>query len=1319
MRSATLKRVFGTLVVLVLLVGALLGAFRLAMTYVPEYRVQLQGWLNERTGLVVEFRSLGARLRLYGPELVFDDAVMRTPDRTRILATARRGSVGFDVWAAIRTGRLSAGRFKLDAPEIGLIRTRDGRIQLVGQSALENENVKPFAIERLPTGRFQVEDAVVSFRDEITGRGPWSVSGVSFDLRRGSKEMHLTGHASLPRALGESLSFAASAVGALEEPEQLVSTFNIAGTKLDLAGWADVFPDAWPAPETGHGTLRFAGETRGKHLVQLSATVDLAQVAAALPDWVTPLPAALPMQQPGSVSVTATQEVETHATEPEAPGLPQLLSFDRVALELQGRARADGGWQLSVSKLDVSKRDSPWRADAIELSWLQDAERLQLSGKADRLVLQNLWPFLAYAPESATLAQVRALAATGVLTDASVDLERAPDSPIRYTAQARFEDVGFAPVGKVPGVRGLSGLLETSDASGRARLDSRDVQFDLPRFFREPIEVQTFEGALAWEQKDDGWQLRSEELNLTSADGRAQARMELSIPKDGASPFLELTAKAQDLDARSTPKYLPAGKLSPGALGWLDRAFVAGTVPDAELIYRGKTREFPFRNDEGEFVARGHVEGMTFDYQDGWMPATQLEGEVEFRNEGMAVRSVKARVGELQIADAVASIADFKRGDLVIKATASGDLQHGLSFVASSPVGPKLGARFAALRGHGAATSTVNLRLPLKQLARREVDVQTRLTNASVSMPDTEAPVTRLNGVLRVRRDKVDSADLHGQWLGGPLHVLVQSGSPREPGSTEIVATGRANAAPLATLLELPQTIKVSGATQWRVSARIAAGSADANDATSVHNVEIDADLNGFGIGLPAPLGKRPQDKVPLHIDLTFAGEQATLARASLGEVRGLFRLTRAADAGWSFDRGTVRADAMTPSLPDQGGLRIEGDVRRFVLDDWLALRGTGGEGRKLSDLLRAASVRVGAFDAFGYRWNDVRGILQATEAGWRIDVEGPDASGQLVVPEDFTDNRRLTAQFDRLTLTRVADQPASASTSKPDPRNLPNAHIRIGLLQMEAQTLGSVDLQLSRVPQGIQMDSMSVTSESMQASLRGRWIGTSSGQQSSVSARVSSTDVGATLRALGYNPFMEAKRGEIHAEVTWPGAPDGKFLERSSGTLTMSVENGQLVSLQPGAGRMLGLFSVAALPRRLALDFSDLTDKGLSFDTVHGDFELRDGNAYTSNLLLRGPAAEIGLAGRTGLASRDYDQTAVVTGNLGVSLPVAGALAAGPAVGAALLLFSQVFKEPLKGIARGYYRITGPWDDPTVERVDAAQIKEAASTRPGSRETG
>ena len=53
-------------------------------------------------------------------------------------------------------------------------------------------------------------------------------------------------------------------------------------------------------------------------------------------------------------------------------------------------------------------------------------------------------------------------------------------------------------------------------------------------------------------------------------------------------------------------------------------------------------------------------------------------------------------------------------------------------------------------------------------------------------------------------------------------------------------------------------------------------------------------------------------------------------------------------------------------------------------------------------------------------------------------------------------------------------------------------------------------------------------------------------------------------------------------------------------------------------------------------------------------------------------------------------------------------AAAVGGAVGAALLLFSQIFKEPLKGATRGYYRITGSWDDPQVKRVDAREVKDS-----------
>jgi len=134
----------------------------------------------------------------------------------------------------------------------------------------------------------------------------------------------------------------------------------------------------------------------------------------------------------------------------------------------------------------------------------------------------------------------------------------------------------------------------------------------------------------------------------------------------------------------------------------------------------------------------------------------------------------------------------------------------------------------------------------------------------------------------------------------------------------------------------------------------------------------------------------------------------------------------------------------------------------------------------------------------------------------------------------------------------------------------------------------------------------------------------------------------------------------------------------------------------------MLGLISVVELPRRLSLDFRDVTEEGLTFDTVQGDFEIRAGSAYTQNLLLKGATVDIGVVGRTGLAAQDYEQTVVVSGSPSGPITVAGALAGGPVGAAGALLFSQLFKGQLQGLARIYYRVTGPWSNPTVERISA-----------------
>ena len=67
------------------------------------------------------------------------------------------------------------------------------------------------------------------------------------------------------------------------------------------------------------------------------------------------------------------------------------------------------------------------------------------------------------------------------------------------------------------------------------------------------------------------------------------------------------------------------------------------------------------------------------------------------------------------------------------------------------------------------------------------------------------------------------------------------------------------------------------------------------------------------------------------------------------------------------------------------------------------------------------------------------------------------------------------------------------------------------------------------------------------------------------------------------------------------------------------------------GTGSYAGLLSLTEIPRRLALDFTDFFKSGLAFNQITGSFTLDGGNAYTEDLRIDGPAAEIRVRGRTG----------------------------------------------------------------------------------------
>jgi uncharacterized protein YhdP len=118
-------------------------------------------------------------------------------------------------------------------------------------------------------------------------------------------------------------------------------------------------------------------------------------------------------------------------------------------------------------------------------------------------------------------------------------------------------------------------------------------------------------------------------------------------------------------------------------------------------------------------------------------------------------------------------------------------------------------------------------------------------------------------------------------------------------------------------------------------------------------------------------------------------------------------------------------------------------------------------------------------------------------------------------------------------------------------------------------------------------------------------------------------------------------------------------------------------------------------------MDFSDTFKKGFSFDKAEGAFNLDKGDAYTNDFIIEGPAGTIEITGRTGLVSQDFDQLVTINPAISTTIPVAGALAGGPAVGVALIVAQKIFGKAVDKVSTSKYTVTGSWENPNIEKLN------------------
>ena len=1007
----------------------------------------------------------------------------------------------------------------------------------------------------------------------------------------------------------------------------------------------------------------------------------------------------------------------------DAKVVRNLTRFDLDGLAFT----APDGHQARVAPLhalaDMNKTDdgyrARWAADdggALALVFRrQDADHADAWIAARDLQLAALAPWLALKPQlSPGLAQwVGTGKPRGKLSRATLHWSQGEGLS---EADIAFAGLGIDPVGKLPGIDRLDGEMRGDQGALSLELPAQATVLRFPHTFRKPFELSHLAGTFSAWHEDGDWHIGIEPLDFEGAGFGGQARGEIRLHDAGGRPFLDLYAALDHADMDAAKLFWPIDSMPPSAVEWLDRALVAGRIDRGDVLVRGDLADWPFHHNEGRFEARAEISGLALDYGKDWPRAENVSAIANFVNNGMLVEASGGESLGIKAERAVALIPDFANTVLDLNVRGSGSGASMIDFVRHSPIGNRQADALGKLNLGGAGSFDFHLSLPMKDAKDFFLSGAADLKDIDLDAPDWKLKLDKITGPATFDAHGFHAGPLDAVFRGQPskLDIAIAAATGR-PG-TEFSArlTGRYGMAELVQGLDQLDWLKdvSTGRSDTTIGFDIVRPDTMANAAQIL---TLDTAMVGMALDMPTPMKKTAETSLPLHLSLMLPVQGGDLQIAVGQVVRQRFRLPDdKRPLGATFMFGTRMPD----TVPDKG-IRVRGRASRLDVTGWVqrAVAGSGGNGPGLESI----DVTADQAEIFGHAFPSMRIQAAPQDGQLSVDVDSADIAGRFTIPSEDLNKRGVTARLQRLYWPKTSGSDAkgngsAADAPKPDPANtgitpsaLPPFHLWVGDLRFGESKLGEARLETWPTDRGMHIDQLRALSRSVQINAGGDWEGTSTSSHSHLRIDFSAENLGDMLSAFGFAGMFNGGKTRAHLDATWPGAPSAMELANMDGKLSIQVTDGSIPEVGPGVGRLFGLVSLVELPRRLTLDFGDVFGKGMAFDSITGDFTLADGNATTNNLAMRGPAAEITIKGRTGLRAKDYDQQALVVPHVGNSLPIVGAVVAGPIGAAAGFVAQGLLGRGINRVASARYHIGGSWDKPDISLVEKKSLPAAA----------
>ena len=1026
----------------------------------------------------------------------------------------------------------------------------------------------------------------------------------------------------------------------------------------------------------------------------------------------------------------------------------------------EGNLLSSEDWDASVELVSGSDQQMLEPGD---LSFrVQDGEGLV---RLARLNVERIRDFLALSGLAERTRWILDAELSGLLHDVEFTFSGALTRINDWSIKASATDVDFKSLETLPALNNLNGELRANKDRGSFNFTAVNSTFEWNKFYESPLPIDSAKGFFTWHRDENGalvvemqqGQLTDPNLNLydLSAEmvfARGNSRVssfgdlftvdsvkdlsyhdgDIVVSGSQRSPQplnLKADAKFDVSDMSALHRYLPKVDKLKAFRGWVRKAYKQGQLENGRARYQGALTPKAIENGDAELEILADFKNVTVDYapNNDWPPAENSDGSTVLKNDFLTVTPTKLELNGDEVTDGYLTIERIFYRDIVLKlrGKTSTSLSKGMAFVFQGPlIKPENRPQVLPVQPTGGQVDIdVSLALPLAKGGKVSVTGTSTVRNGDVILPEG-VPLTDINSVIEFTEDTIKAENITATFLGGKTSASLHTVTPAQPPVMQLKGQGEMVMSELTPWMGEHLLTWFEGKANWEGSLDIDGENLVVNSRSALVGVEITA---------PKPLAKSAESPSLFTLSMDLGGKRSdgqtpasSLAVTLENLLRADFSEDLAIESPSLFDKALIQVGTVEQPVSLPEGVNFDIEYAQLDLDELIEsvidlavfepLNPT--ENTDFLDALR--SVQISTPNAISmYRpFGQFEAVARSKDGwGWSGTLTGDNIEGSLsMLPRE--DVGRYNFDLAKLIINPLGDVDVPVTPIDPSlmPADYPAFDMKIKRFRMDGRELGALSLSGRPTEESWKLEQFSMNHNGISTTAAGQWANSES--SSSITAFDFSTSIEEAenvLTDMDFDGYIKKGRGAFGGTVSWPGAPHEFDYSRLNGNFDLFLKDGELVQVEPGGGKLLGLLNFNAIARRLIFDFRDVFASGLQFDRMRYRGLITNGEAILQDAFILTPAVFVRMEGKLDLDKELIDMDVHISPELGGNLTLLSALA-NPTAGAVVFITSQLFKDDMRRASFKSYQAKGTWEDFEMVEIDSEGIPiESQANKPSS----